>query len=47
MKKILWMVGGFCAAAVGFLVFGVGSVRPVDVLTHRTEATWVDQHTVT
>ena len=33
MKKALWWVGGFCAAAAGFLVLGarrVGSVEEVE-----------------
>ena len=46
MKKTLWVIGGFCAAALGFLVFGAGRVRPVDVLAHQLETAWADHHTV-
>jgi hypothetical protein len=46
MKKVLLMVGGICAAAAGFLVFGAKRVQPVDELAHRLEAAWADHHTV-
>ena len=46
MKNILWMIGGFCAAAAGFLVFGPSRTQPVDLLAHRLEVAWADHHTV-
>jgi len=49
MKKILkifWMLGGLSAAAVGFMVFRTSRVRPVELLAHRLEAAWADNHTV-
>lgn len=47
MKKILLVVGGVCAAAAGFLVFGTKRVAPpVDELAHRLESAWSDHHTV-
>ena len=46
MKKLLWMVGGMCAAAAGFLVFGAKRAQPVDELAHRLESAWADHHTV-
>jgi len=29
MKKLVWMVGGLCAAAAGFLVLGSRRLMPV------------------
>ena len=46
MKSFLWMVGGFCAAAAGFLVWGPKRVKPVQELAHRLEVAWGDHHTV-
>ena len=54
MKSFAWVVGGFCAAAVGFLVWDAARVRslssgetePVDLLAHRLEEAWADHHTV-
>jgi hypothetical protein len=46
MKKALWLVGGFCAAAAGFLVLGAKRVRPVEELAHNLESAWADHHTV-
>lgn len=46
MKNVMWMIAGICAAAAGFLVFGVNRVRPVDEMAHRLEAAWADHHTV-
>jgi hypothetical protein len=37
MKKMLWAVGGFCAAAAGFLVLGPKIAQPVDLLTDSFE----------
>jgi hypothetical protein len=46
MKKVLFLVGGFCAAAVGFLVFGAKRVEPVEEMAHQLESAWADHHTV-
>jgi hypothetical protein len=46
MKKVLFLVGGVCAAAAGFLVLGKKRVLPVDDLAHRLESAWSDHHTV-
>jgi hypothetical protein len=54
MKRLFWMVGGFCAAAAGFLVLGARRTQsltattavPVDQLAHRLEEAWSDHHTV-
>ena len=46
MKKVLWMVGGLCAAAAGFLVLGrKQQAKPVEDLAHRLEEAWADHHT--
>ena len=45
MKKIVWLVGGLCAAAAGFLVWGPKRVQPVEELAHRLEDAWADHHT--
>jgi hypothetical protein len=46
MKSILWTVGGFCAAAAGFLVLGRKRTPPVELLANRLEQAWADHHTV-
>ena len=46
MKNLLWMVGGFCAAAVGIILFGSRRTQPVQELAHRLEVAWADHHTV-
>jgi hypothetical protein len=46
MKNVLWMVGGFCAAAAGLLVWSPGRTQPVELLAHRLEVAWADHHTV-
>jgi hypothetical protein len=46
MKNVLWMVGGFCAAATGFLVWNSKRTPPVELLAHRLEEAWADHHTV-
>jgi len=46
MKNVLWMVGGFCAAATGFLVFSRNRTEPVELLAHRLQEAWADHHTV-
>ncbi|MDQ2834563.1 MAG: hypothetical protein M3Y50_12635 [Acidobacteriota bacterium] len=46
MKNILWLVGGFCAAATCFLVWGPKRTEPVELLAHRLEEAWADHHTI-
>lgn len=46
MKNVLWMVGGFCAAAAGFLVWQMNRDQPVQELAHRLQEAWADHHTV-
>lgn len=45
MKKMVWLVGGFAAAAAGFLVWGRRRTQPVEELAHRLEEAWADHHT--
>ena len=45
MKNFLWVVGGVCAAAAGFLVLGRKQQLPVQELAHRLEDAWADHHT--
>jgi hypothetical protein len=40
VKKWVWVVGGLCAATVGFLVLGPKRVKPVRDLAHRLEEAW-------
>ena len=44
MKNILWMMCGFCAAAICLLIWAPRRRKPLEVLAHRLEATWADQH---
>jgi hypothetical protein len=46
MKNLVWLVGGMCAAAAGFLVWSSQRVQPVQELAHRLEDAWSDHHTV-
>lgn len=46
MKKVLFVVGGVCAAVAGFLVFGKKRVQPVQELAHQLEVAWSDHNTV-
>ena len=46
MKNVLWMVGGFCAAAVCFLAWPSKRTEPVELLAHQLEDAWADHHTV-
>jgi hypothetical protein len=45
MKKILFLVGGVCAAAAGFLVLGTRRVPPVEMMAKPLETAWADHHT--
>jgi hypothetical protein len=46
MKNFLWLMGGLCAAAAGFLVWGPKRIKPVQELAERLEMAWGDHHTV-
>jgi hypothetical protein len=46
MKKLVWVVGGLCAATAGFLVWGSRRAQGVEDLAHRLEDAWADHHTV-
>ena len=37
VKKILWLVGGLCAAGAGFLAWGARRAGPVEDFAHRGE----------
>lgn len=44
MKKVMWTIGGVCAAIAGILVF-TRREQPVTELAHRLEEAWADHHT--
>lgn len=46
MPKYLWAVTGFCAAAVGFILFAPKREQPVAELAHKLEEAWSDHHSV-
>jgi hypothetical protein len=46
MKTILWMTAGFCAAAIGVVVWGPRRDIPAEELAHRLERAWSDHHTI-
>ena len=46
MKNILWVVGGLCAAAAGFLVWGPKRIKPIQELAHSLDVAWSDHHTI-
>lgn len=46
MKSFFLLMGGVCAAAAGFLMWGAKRREPVEELAHRLEAAWADHHTV-
>ena len=46
MKRVIWTVGGLCAAATGFLVWGSTRKPNVEELAHVLEDAWADHHTV-
>jgi hypothetical protein len=45
MKKMLFLMGGFCIAAAGFLLFGAKRIPPVEILSHQLETAWKDHNT--
>jgi hypothetical protein len=46
MKRILWIISGACAAALGFLAWNSTRTPPVELLAHKLETAWADHHTV-
>lgn len=45
VKSTLLLVGGICAAAAGWLVWGPKRVSQVEDLAHQLEGAWADHHT--
>ncbi len=45
MKNFIWMIGGVCAAAAGWLVLGSKRVQPIQELAQQLEGAWADHHT--
>jgi hypothetical protein len=45
MKSVLYLVGGMCAAAAGFLAWQRSRHEPVEDMAHRLELAWADHHT--
>jgi len=45
MKRFLWTVGGFCAAAAGLLVWGAKRTPSVEDLNPALEDIRADSHT--
>jgi hypothetical protein len=45
MKRFIWAVGGFCAAAAGLLVWGPKRTPELNQLAHQLEEAWADHHT--
>ncbi len=43
MKRWVWMIGGICAGAAGWMVWGPKRVEPVRKLAHQLEEAWPDQ----
>jgi len=45
MKRLIWTVGGICAAAAGMLVWGLKRTPNLEDLAHRREDAWSGQPT--
>ena len=45
MKRLIWTVGGFCAAAAGLLVWRSQRTPNVEDLAQSLEEAWADHHT--
>jgi hypothetical protein len=45
MKRLIWTVGGICAAAAGILVWGSTRTPNIEYLAHELEEAWADHHT--
>ncbi|HTH53812.1 MAG TPA: hypothetical protein VL495_07680 [Edaphobacter sp.] len=46
MKSVFWMTAGFCAAAVGAVVWNPQRTVPIQELAYRLELAWSDHRTV-
>lgn len=46
MKRVIWTVGGICAAAAGIILFNSSRSTDVEVLAHRLEDAWAPHNTV-
>jgi hypothetical protein len=45
MKRMIWTMGGFCAAAAGLLVWRLKRTPNVEDLAQSLEEAWADHHT--
>jgi hypothetical protein len=45
MKRILWIVGGICAATAGVIVWQTNRKPGVEELAQKLEGAWADYHT--
>lgn len=45
MKRVIWTVGGVCAAAAGIILLQSARTPPVEELAHKLEDAWADHHT--
>lgn len=45
MRRIIWTVGGICAAAAGIILWQSNTNPDVEKLAHRLEDAWADHHT--
>ena len=45
MKRFLWTLGGFCAAAAGLLVWGAKRTPNVEDLPVKFDDAWAERHT--
>jgi len=46
MKRLIWAVGGICAAAAGLLVWGTKGNPKVEDLAQRLEEAWSEHHMI-
>ena len=46
MKRVIWTVGGICAAAAGIILWNSNRTPDVEELAHRLEDAWADHHTM-
>ena len=45
MKRVIWTVGGVCAAAAGIILWQSTRTPEVEELGHKLEDAWADHHT--
>jgi hypothetical protein len=46
MKSFLWTMGGLCAAATCFIVWGPKRHKPIQELAESLDMAWSDHHTI-